>query len=54
MGKFTIKANYTHTKEIIRQGAVISVFQISDHIDQSSLVRKWLGNVRFFVSKPLF
>ena len=39
---------------IIRQGAVIYVFQNSDHIDESTLVRQWLENVRFFVTRPLF
>ena len=41
-------------EQIIRQGAVIYVFQISDHIDQRYIVRQWLGNVRFSVTRPLF
>ena len=35
-------------------GPVISVFHISDHIYQKALVRQCLGNVRFFVTRPLF
>ena len=38
-------------EQIIRQGAVIYVFQNSDHIDQRALVRQWLRNVRLTVSR---